>query len=294
MQLRITNRKTLGVLSILGASIMWAIEPIFAKLSYQTTDFLNTFATRTIFCLAIISIYVFFTNKKKFIVKREYLPKLIYVSLVATLFADLMYIYALTKVSVINAVLIGHMQPIFIILIGFFVLKQDKITKFDYYGILFMILAGVLVTTKTLENLLMLKLGTIGDLYVLFATIAWATTAIVARKYLKELHAGLIAFYRFLFAGIIFIIYMIAFKGIEITSIYQVLIGIVVGIGTILYYEGIRLIKAAQVSALELSTPFFAAILGYLILGEYITLVQFIGILFLIKGIYFLSKKENL
>lgn len=288
------NRKTLGVLSILGASIMWAIEPIFAKLSYRTTDFLNTFATRTIFCLAIISIYVFFTNKKKFIVKREYLPKLIYVSLVATLFADLMYIYALTKVSVINAVLIGHMQPIFIILIGFFVLKQDKITKFDYYGILFMILAGVLVTAKTLENLLMLKLGTIGDLYVLFATIAWATTAIVARKYLKELHAGLIAFYRFLFAGIIFIIYMIAFKGIEITSIYQVLIGIVVGIGTILYYEGIRLIKAAQVSALELSTPFFAAILGYLILGEYITLVQFIGILFLIKGIYFLSKKENL
>ena len=294
MQLSITNRKTLGVLSILGASIMWAIEPIFAKLSYQTTDFLNTFATRTIFCLAIISIYVFFTNKKKFIVKREYLPKLIYISLVATLFADLMYIYALTKVSVINAVLIGHMQPIFIILIGFFVLKQDKITKFDYYGILFMILAGVLVTTKTLENLLMLKFGTIGDLYVLFATIAWATTAIVARKYLKELHAGLIAFYRFLFAGIIFIIYMIAFKGIEITNIYQVLIGIVIGIGTILYYEGIRLIKAAQVSALELSTPFFAAILGYLILGEYITLVQFIGILFLIKGIYFLSKKENL
>jgi drug/metabolite transporter (DMT)-like permease len=257
---------------------MWAIEPIFAKLSYQTTDFLNTFATRTIFCLAIISIYVFFTNKKKFIVKREYLPKLIYISLVATLFADLMYIYALTKVSVINAVLIGHMQPIFIILIGFFVLKQDKITKFDYYGILFMILAGVLVT----------------DLYVLFATIAWATTAIVARKYLKELHAGLIAFYRFLFAGIIFIIYMIAFKGIEITNIYQVLIGIVIGIGTILYYEGIKLIKAAQVSALELSTPFFAAILGYLILGEYITIVQFIGILFLIKGIYFLSKKENL
>lgn len=294
MQLSITNRKTLGVLSILGASIMWAIEPIFAKLSYQTTDFLNTFATRTIFCLAIISIYVFFTNKKKFIVNREYLPKLIYVSLVATLFADLMYIYALTKVSVINAVLIGHMQPIFIILIGFFVLKQDKITKFDYYGILFMILAGVLVTAKTLENLLMLKFGTIGDLYVLFATIAWATTAIVARKYLKELHAGLIAFYRFLFAGIIFIIYMIAFKGIEITSIYQVLIGIVIGIGTILYYEGIKLIKAAQVSALELSTPFFAAILGYLILGEYITLVQFIGILFLIKGIYFLSKKENL
>lgn len=292
MLIRIKDKKTLGVLAVLVASIMWAIEPILAKLSYRSGNFLNTFATRTIFCLIIISIYVFFTNKKNFIVKKEYLPKLIYVSLTATLFADLMYIYALTKVPVINAVLIGHMQPIFVILMGFFVLRQDRITKFDYFGVLFMILSGVLVTTKTLDNFVAFKFGTIGDLYVLLATIAWATTAIVAKKYLKKLHAGIISFYRFLFAGIIFILYMIATTGIKITSIYQVLIGFVIGIGTILYYEGIRLIKAAQVSALELSTPFFAAIFGFLILKEYITIMQFIGILFLLGGVYFLSKKE--
>lgn len=292
MQLKIINKKTIGVLVVLGASVMWAIEPILAKLSYQTTDFLNTFATRTIFCLIVISIYVFITNKRNFAVKREYLPKLIYLSLVATLFADLMYIYALTKVPVVNAVLIGHMQPIFVVLIGAFMLKQDRITKFDFYGILFMIVAGILVTTKTIGNLITLKFGTIADLYVLAATIAWATTAIVARRYLKGLHAGVISFYRFLFAGIIFVLYMIITTGIRITNIYQVLIGIVIGIGSILYYEGIRLIKAAQVSALELSTPFFAALLGFLILKEYITLMQFIGILFLFGGVYFLSKKE--
>jgi drug/metabolite transporter (DMT)-like permease len=292
MKQRITNRKRLGVLSILGASIMWAIEPIFAKLSYQNADFLHTFAGRTIFCLLIIFLYVFFTDKKIFIVNKKYLPKLIYISLVATLFADLIYIFALTKIPVINAVLIGHMQPVFIIIFGFFVLKKDKITKFDYLGILFMIVAGIFVTTKTLGNLVALKFGTVGDLYVLLATIAWATTAIVARKYLKELNAGVIAFYRFLFAGIIFVIFMLARQGIEITNIYQVVIGFVIGIGTILYYEGIRLIKAAQVSALELSTPFFAAIFGFIFLKEYITILQFIGILLLAGGIYFLSRKE--
>lgn len=286
------DKKTLGVLVVLGASIMWAIEPILAKLSYQTTDFLNTFATRTIFCLFTISIYIFVTNKGNFKVKKEYLPKLIYISLVATLFADLMYIYALTKVPVINAVLIGHMQPIFIILFGAFLLKQDRITKFDYVGIVFMILAGILVTTKTLDNLMARKFGTMGDLYVLLATIAWATTAIVARKYLTALNACTIAFYRFLFAGVVFIVYMLVTTSIKITSVYQVLIGIIIGIGTILYYEGIRLLKAAQVSALELSTPFFAVLLAFLILKEYITLIQFIGILFLFGGIYFLSKKE--
>ena len=69
-------------------------------------------------------------------------------------------------------------------------------------------------------------------------------------------------------AGIIFVLYMIITTGIRITNIYQVLIGIVIGIGSILYYEGIRLIKAAQVSALELSTPFFATLLGFLILKD--------------------------
>lgn len=286
------TRKTLGVIATLAASLMWAVEPIFAKLSYQTTDFLNTFATRTIFCLVTILVFMFF-KKETFKVRKEYIPKLIYLSLAATLFADLMYIYALTSVPVINAVLIGHMQPIFVIFIGAFVLTQDRITRYDYCGILFMIIAGILVTTKTVANLKLLKFGTVGDLYVLLATLAWATTAIVARKYLKSLPAGVVSFYRFLFAGIVFLLYMLVTRGIEVTSIYQILIGFVIGIGTILYYTGIRLIKAAQVSALELSTPFFAVLLGFLVLREYITTMQLIGILLLFGGIYFLSKKET-
>ncbi len=288
------TKKTIGVFAVLGASMMWAIEPILAKLSYQTTDFLNTFATRSIFSLITIAVYLFFNNRKSLLVPREYIPKLIYLSLAATLFADLMYIYALTRVPVINAVLIGHMQPIFVVALGFILLKDDRITRFDYLGIAFMILAGLLVTSRTLENLVQLRIGTVGDLHVLLATVAWATTAIVARKYLKGIPAAIIAFYRFFFATIIFVSYMILTGGIEITNVYQILLGVIIGIGTILYYHGIKLIKAAQVSAIELSTPFFATILGVFVLTEYITVTQFTGILFLFGGIYFLSRKENL
>jgi drug/metabolite transporter (DMT)-like permease len=287
------DNKTIGIISVLGASIMWAIEPILAKLSYQNTDFINTFALRTVFALIIITVYVLIFKIKHVIVKRRFLPKLIYLSVTATLFADLMYIYALTKVPVINAVLIGHMQPVFIVLFGYFVLKKDVMTRFDYLGILSMIIAGIMVTTKTFGNLLSLRFGTLGDIYVLCATVAWAMTAIIARKYLKPLDAGVIAFYRFLFAGIIFVSYSIVFHNLSIHNIYQVLLGFTIGIGTILYYKGIRLIKAAQVSALELATPFFATLLGYLVLNETITKMQFIGIMILLVGIYFLSQKET-
>jgi len=287
------RRKQLGILCILSASIMWAVEPVLAKLSYQNSDFLHTSTIRAIFVALIALIYAL-ASKANFKVSRKQFSTLIYIAIVGTLFADLIYFFALTQVPVINAVLIGHMQPVFIILIGFMFLKGDRLTTFDYMGISFMIISGILVTARTLENFSSLKIGTMGDLMVLSATIAWATTAIAMRKFLKDINAGTITFYRFFFASIFFIVYISFTSGIKIVNAYQILVGIVVGIGTIFYYEGLKRIKAAQVSALELSTPFFAAILGFFVLGEGITTMQILGILLLFVGIYYLSKKEEI
>jgi len=89
-----------------------------------------------------------------------------------------------------------------------------------------------------------------------------------------------------------FVIYLSLTSSLVLSSIYQILVGFVVGVGTILYYEGLKRIKAAQVSALELSTPFFAALFGFLILAELVTVMQISGIGLLVVGIYLLSKKE--
>ena len=157
-----------------------------------------------------------------------------------------------------------------------------------------MILSGLLVTSKSIDNILDLNFGTLGDLFVLISTIAWASTAIVMRKYLTHLNAEVITFYRFSFASIFFISYFIITKAIIHVNIYQILIGIVVGLGTILYYIGLKNIKAAQVSGLELSAPFFAAILGFIVLGEILAILQIIGIILLLFGIYNISKKEEI
>jgi drug/metabolite transporter (DMT)-like permease len=185
------------------------------------------------------------------------------------------------------------MQPIFILMIGYIILKSDKISKYDLIGIFFMILSGILVTSKSIDNILALNFGTIGDLFVLVSTIAWASTAIIMRKYLTHLNAEVITFYRFSFASVFFIFYFILTGGMIHINIYQILIGIIVALGTILYYIGLKNIKAAQVSGLELSAPFFAAILGFIVLGEILNIVQIIGIILLLFGIYNISKKEE-
>jgi len=285
--------KTIGMLATLGASIAWAFEPIFAKLSYANADFLETSTVRAIFVALIALTYAFITNKGNLKVNKKQFSILVYIAVAGTLFADLIYFFALTKIPVINAVLIGHMQPIFIVFMGFFCLKEDKLTKFDYAGIFFMIIAGLLVTTKTLTNLSMLRLGSVYDLVVLSATIAWATTGIVMRKYLKQMNAGVVTFYRFFIASIVFVIYVLSTSSVLFSNIYQILVGVIVGAGYILYYEGLKRIKAAQSSALELSTPFFAALLGFFILGELVTVMQIFGISLLFVGIGFLFVREE-
>ena len=272
---------------------MWSLEPVFAKLAYASSDFLQTSAIRAIVVVFTALLYVFFTGRKKLKITTKQLSTILYIAIAGTVFGDLLYFFALTKISVLNAVLIGHMQPIFVILIGFLFLKEDKLTKFDYVGVFTMIIAAVFVTTRTLENLFMIKLGTVGDVYVLLATAAWATTAIVTRKYLRELNAGVVTFYRYLIASMIFVVYLSLKSSLVLSNIYQILVGVVVGAGTILYYESMKRIKAAQVCSMELSTPFFAALLGFLILGEGVTVMQISGMVLLFIGVCFLSRKEE-
>lgn len=287
------DSKKTAVLAILGASLMWSVEPIFAKLAYANSDFIQTSGIRAIVVAITALLYVVLTGRKNLKVRKSEIPKFVYIGIAGTVFADLLYFFALTKIPVINAVLIGHMQPIFIILIGFFILKEDKLTKFDYLGLLVMIVAGVLVTTKTAGNLSDMKFGTMGDIYVLMATVAWATTAIVMRKYLKGVNAGVITFYRYTIASVIFIAYLLLKSSLVVANMYQVLVGLVVCVGTILYYEGLKRIKAAQVSALELSTPFFAVVFAFLILGEVVTVMQISGIVLLVIGVFLISRKEE-
>ncbi len=42
------DAKKIGVASILGASLMWVLEPIFAKLAYVNSDFIHTYTIRVI------------------------------------------------------------------------------------------------------------------------------------------------------------------------------------------------------------------------------------------------------
>jgi drug/metabolite transporter (DMT)-like permease len=284
------HRKTVGVLAILVASILWAIQPVIVKVAQA--DFIETVTTIGVVA-ALISFGYTAMTRQSFRIRKKEAAALLYVSIVGAVLADLLYIFVIQKIPVVNAALLGHLQPIFIVLIGFLILREDHLNVFDYVGIGFMVLSGLLVTTRSFDNLLHFRLATKWDGIMLIATVAWATTTIAARKYLNRLPAGTTNFYRYALAAVLLVPFALLTRGFFVPNGYQLALGASIGVGMILYYAGLRRLKAAQTAALELATPFFAAILGLVFLQETITALQAGGILLLFAGVYFLSKKEH-
>lgn len=287
------NQKFVGVLIVLAAAVMWAVEPVIAKLAYQQqSGVLLTSMIRAIGVSIVALLYILLNRPKSMKVNRSDFTVLFYIGLVGTVFADGLYLYSLTMIPVVNAVLLGHMQPLFVLLFGVILVTSDTLNKNDYIGIIILMIAAVFVTTQTIENALSLRFGSIGDVLVLCATVAWASTAVVMRKYLTGLHAGLITFYRFGIATIVFSTFLL-FNNDGVFSMYSLFVGIIVGVGTVLYYEGLKRLKAAQVSGLELTAPFFAALIGFIVLGEQVTMFQITGMILVLIGVWFIARHER-
>ncbi len=291
MALHVKHR---GVVAVLSASVMWAIEPVAARLSYGSADAMHTVAIRAMVVAGVALLYVAATNRDAFRVARRDLPPLVYLAVVGTLFADALYLLALQRTAVVNAVLIGHLQPVFIVALSVPLLAKDRLTRYDAGGIALMMLSAWLVSTRTPMRAVNLAFGTWGDAFVLVATAAWASTAVAMRRYLTGLHAGAITFYRFALASLVMLGYLAVRDLLFVANVWQILVGLVVGVGTILYYEGLKRLKAAQVSALELASPFFAAMLGWLVLDEAVTALQTAGLVLLCLGVLLLARREQL
>jgi drug/metabolite transporter (DMT)-like permease len=288
------NQRHIGSIAVFLSAFMWALEPLAAKLSYLQSTFLETSIVRAYVIVIIAGMYILLKNRKThFTINKTQVSALVYIALIGTLGADLIYFYALVTTPVLNAVLIGHLQPMFIILFAFLILRSESLEKHTYFGIVCMMLSAIFVSTRTIGNALSLQFGTLGDMFVLIATMFWATTALAMRKYLLSLDAGTITFYRFFIASIIFTI-IIPFINITSVNIHQISVGIIVGIGTICYYEGLKRLKAAEVSGIELAAPVFAALIGFFFLQEKITSLQIIGIILLFAGVFFITSKKHI
>ena len=285
------DRKALGVLFGVAAGAMWAVETVLGKIMLSSLNFIQVTASEVFFATITAFAYILLSGETVKL-KGASLIDILSIGVIGTVLAPLVYFFGLTQTFAVNAALIAHLQPLFVSILGFFFLKE-KMHKHDVIGGVLIGFAVILITGRTLGNIANLKLGNIGDLVVLLATLGWAFVAIPGKRLTKHISSVVIVGYRFLVASMIFLPALLFLNQLMIKSIYQVLLGVTVGMGYIFYYEGLKRIKAGQVAITELSSPFFAAFLAWALLGEHITITQIIGASLLVTGLVILTQEKS-
>lgn len=283
------NQKILGILFGVSAGVVWGIEAVLGKLLFSSFTFIQVTASELLFATLTAFVYVL-VKREKVPLKSKDIRNLLVVGIVGTLLAPLLYFYGLTQTFAINATLIAHLQPFFVSILGFYFLAE-RMNKHDIVASILIVFAAVLITSRTVYNLANFEIGNFGDLMVLFATVSWAIVAIPGKQLVKDLPSSVVVSYRFLIASLFIIPIMVCLNQLVINSIYQVLLGVLVGLGYIFYYEGLKRLKICQVALTELSSPFFAAIFARFLINESITMIQIIGAFILILGLYILTQE---
>ncbi len=285
------DQQLLGLVFGVGAGALWAIEAVLGKTLFSSATFLQVAAGEAFF--AAITAFVYLLARRAPVTfPRRGASKLVLVGLVGTVLAPVLYFFGLMQTFAINATLIAHLQPLFVALFGYYWLNE-RLQRRDLLAGLLIVGAAVLITSRTPENLFAFTFGNVGDLTVLGATVSWAVVAIPGKQLTEETSVSLIVWYRFVIASLVFLPLLLSVNQLAITSPSQVLLGIVVGLGYVCYYEGLRRSKASHIALTELSAPFFTAILAWYVLGEALTPLQALGTPLLFCGLFVLSQQRS-
>jgi drug/metabolite transporter (DMT)-like permease len=217
--------------------------------------------------------------------------------LLATVFQHIPIYIGLKYTTATNGALLNATSPIFIILLSW-ILIGDRLSIRAIIGVLIS-LAGVLwiVTRGDVSVLAALNVN-VGDLWVLFATLAWAGYTVCLRWRPAKLHP--LVFLTSLSA--IGVVAMAPLYALEIASGTTMkvnaasLLGIAyVGIfasvfAYIFWNRGVEQVGASRAGAFMYLMPVFTAALSLVLLGEALRSYHAVGIVLIFSGIYLSSR----
>jgi len=236
--------------------------------------------------------------------KKNYFILIVLASLGITAYNTFLYM-ALTTTTSTNALMINSFVPILILILSFFILKQQLIVHqfigilFSTSGVLFLILKG------DISNALSLTF-TKGDLLIVLSSLSWAFYSVIIKFKPKDLN-NFELFSTLVFIGFLILLPIYLYQGYSIQreieilkSNYLVFIYISVFASCLSYYfwhYGIDHIGANKTGQFVHLMPLFGTILAYIFLGERLMFYHFIGAVCIAFGIYmslFYKRKSTL
>ncbi|MDP3058610.1 MAG: DMT family transporter [bacterium] len=285
-----TARK--GILAILFSSLCFGFLGYFGKTGYALGySPLKLLTVRFTLATLMLWIYAFSIGIKKYHIKREKLLILI-PSGIAYALTSLGYFYALSYMPASYVSILFYIHPIITIVVATIVFRE-KITKEIFMAVLFAIVGTTLVSSAgaiTVRNFSVVGLG-----WILVAATSYSIFTLLGQRTTATSDALVVTTYSVSFCALFLIIlnpplYML--DGSMTTAMWLIGLGIslISSVLAILFFViGVRAVGATRTSIAASSEPLAGVIVAYILLGDRLALMQWVGVLLIVIAVSLLT-----
>ncbi|MFA5841011.1 MAG: DMT family transporter [Candidatus Paceibacterota bacterium] len=294
-----------GPMFIIIAALLWAFDGLIRQRLYILPPITIIFFEHLI-GLIILSPFVFQYILKTKLTKREWWLAILIAGL-SGLLGTLWFTTALGKVHFISisvVFLLQKLQPIFAIGTARIFLKEKLDKRYIKWALFALISAYFVTFPNGIVNLQTGEGTVIAALYALGAAFAWGSSTTFSKMLLGNIDFKVSTFYRFLFTIIMALPFMLFFGkngsslAIPTSSQFSLLLLIAISTGMVallIYYKGLAKTPVHISTILELTFPFVAILLDFVVNHTVLSFSQWIAALVLVFSIYKIAQlRENM
>ena len=211
---------------------------------------------------------------------------------------------ALFYVNFVNlsvVILLQKLQPVFAITLAAIFLKEKLTQNFFVWSGLAIIGAYFMTFGTKLPELSTGDKTAAAAVFALLAALAFSSSTVLSKRALRNVSFEMGTYLRFLFSAVIMLM-IVGFTGdmnsvSEITT-KQVVVFLIIafttgGLAIFLYYYGLKRITASVAAICELAFPLTAVLLEFLLRGNILNVIQWIGAGVLLLSILKVSLNQN-
>jgi len=223
--------------------------------------------------------------------------------IVMSLLAAVVYYYGFVKgssllLSGIAGALSGSI-PLFSFLLAALFLKNEKITKWSFLGVILGFFGVILISDVFNENLLASNME--GIISIVLGSLSVGASFVYAKRFVSPLNikATALATYQLGFALLILLL-ITNFDGIN--NIWQdthSAVGMILGLGLlgtglafIIYYYMVESLGAIKASSITYIPPVVALVIAVVLVGENIKIVDILATGLIFLGVFLINKRK--
>ncbi|MBE0551525.1 MAG: DMT family transporter [Ignavibacterium sp.] len=282
------SSKLFAPLLVVIAASLWAVDGIVLRPSlYSLPVPLVVLVESSIVAILLTPFFIKRFSSLRYLKKKDWLA-FFGVALLGGAIGTMAITKALFYVNFVNlsvVILLQKLQPVFAISLATIFLKEKLPKEFFLWAALAIIGAYFMTFGLSAPNFSTGDKTTIAALFALLAAFSFSSSTVLSKRALRNVDYEIGTYLRFLFATIIMLI--IASTTGDISSISeittkQIIIFLIIafttgGAAIFLYYYGLKRISASVASICELAFPLTAVVLEYVVHGNILSIVQWIG-----------------